>query len=138
VTVAAWRYIIVTLPLGNKNLCTMKRARAAVGLAYVSSVILCIPSFLTFSIKQSNKPRTFLPSSSNTSTENATSDPPFVARYIVHYSKLALSKDRMLIQANFWIYRWVADAVVQCWYGFFLFFVLCSFSKKKKDWVSPI
>jgi hypothetical protein len=130
VTLAAWRYIMVALPLRNKTLCTMQRAKVAVGVAYVSSLFLCVPSFLTFSLTQTNmsvrmkttRPTTTPPSlltttssyfgdaystvsSVKTSPTSADGYPRVSPRYVVYYSKLALAHNRLLVQANFWIYR---------------------------------
>jgi hypothetical protein len=97
---------MVAMPLKAKSLCTMERAKIAVGVAYISAIIVCIPVYLTFSIKEtiviispsssSSKPN------NNNNTNNVTRR---VTRYIVHYSELAKSHGRALITANFWTYR---------------------------------
>jgi len=105
---------MVVMPLRSKTLCNMGRAKLAVGIAYVSSLIVCFPGYLTFSIKatfpmaptptpvaaNSTLPaRGLITPSSNAS--NTTSNPS----YIVHYSDFAKSNDRLLFQVNFWIHR---------------------------------
>lgn len=88
VALAVWRYIMVALPMINRTLCTMTRAKCAISSSYLFPLILCIPLYLTFSIEQvkSKEPET-----------NGT--------YIVNYSELAKANNKLLMKINFWIFR---------------------------------
>jgi hypothetical protein len=79
---------MVAMPVQNKTLCTMERAKLAVVISYVGSLVVCIPSYLSFAIKET------------TPANNATE-----IKYYVHYSDLALAHDKLLVNANFWTYR---------------------------------
>ncbi len=93
VTLAVWRYMMVAMPMQNKTLCTMNRAKLAIVIAYFCSLLVCIPLNLTFSIKDTSH-------LINTTATNATE-----VKYYVHYSDLAKSHDQLLVKANFWTYR---------------------------------
>lgn len=49
-TLAVWRYIMISMPLRCKTLCSMERAKWMIASAYLISPLLCIPIYFTFSI----------------------------------------------------------------------------------------
>jgi len=123
---------MVVMPLRNKTICTMKRAKLSALIAYVSSLVVCIPGYLTFSVTTafSKKPSVTTPppslmmttlSASRELLSSDTFNEPSILLgasvndeitrsgypvYIVHYSTLGEAHGRLLVQANFWIYRW--------------------------------
>ncbi|ODN04113.1 Sex peptide receptor [Orchesella cincta] len=50
VTLAVWRYIMVAMHTRCRTLCSMERAKWAIASAYITSPILCIPIYLSFSV----------------------------------------------------------------------------------------
>jgi len=50
-TLAVWRYLSVAHPLSSRGWCTLNRALVAILIAYVGSPILCIPTYLTSTIR---------------------------------------------------------------------------------------
>ncbi|ODM93246.1 Sex peptide receptor [Orchesella cincta] len=93
VTLACWRYIMIAnFGLGN-TLCSRQRAKWAVGFSYMSSPLLCIPIYLSFSVKPSPLTR----------TKKAATYP----EYVVNLSDLADQK------ANFWFYS-VVIKIIPC------------------------
>ncbi|OXA62113.1 sex peptide receptor [Folsomia candida] len=92
VTLAVWRYMMVAMPMQNKTLCTMERAKLAIIIAYVCSLLVCIPVYLTFEVKWVN------------GTEGG-------VKYYVHYSELAKAHDQLLVNANFWVYSVVIKLI---------------------------
>jgi len=78
---------MVEHPIGSRTLCTMKRAKFAVFLAYIAVPFLCIPTYFTFSVDKV--------SISDIAAEDI---------YIIDLSSLAKNYP-VLLQANFWIFR---------------------------------
>ncbi|XP_021946954.2 sex peptide receptor [Folsomia candida] len=99
VTLAVWRYMMVAMPMQNKTLCTMERAKLAIIIAYVCSLLVCIPLNLSFSIKDTS-------GMSSNVTMNGTD-----VKYYVYYSDLAQAHDKLLVKANFWTYSVVIKLI---------------------------
>ncbi len=125
---------MVAMHVKCKTLCSMERAKWAIASAYVTSPLLCIPIYLSFSISPFNSPPptpsptvltttspinngTFLNYSTepnyNTTglTELSSASPNSTGsngntKYIVNLSELA-KNNPLLMTANFWLYRYV-------------------------------
>ncbi|CAG0913680.1 unnamed protein product [Notodromas monacha] len=110
VTLAVWRYIAVRFPQRNRMWCDMKSAAAAITSAFVFSPILCIPSFLMFSIHRKKLVH---------------SDETVTSVYVVAPSKMAIADDGILQLVNFWTYS-VFIKIVPCVALMVLTYVLVS------------
>ncbi|ODM91192.1 Sex peptide receptor [Orchesella cincta] len=94
VTLAVWRYVMVTRYRESKIICSMKRAQKAVIAAYIFSVVLCTPIYFSFAVK---------PIQNMGDKENS----PI---YVVNVSDLAI-KYPMLKTTNFWLYSVVIKMI---------------------------
>ena len=93
-TLAVWRYLSVAHPLRSRAWCTLNRAMVAIVVAYVGSPILCIPTYLTSTIRD----KYVVVENQLNSSANET-----VKVYFVDHSELA-KNNQSLVQLNFWIY----------------------------------
>ena len=56
ITLAVFQYLAVTRPFHAARLCSMRRAHVAVGLAFLCTAIVCIPSYLTLQVEEVTDP----------------------------------------------------------------------------------
>jgi len=94
VTLVIWRYIMVAKHGRGRTLCSLERAYSVVKFAYGSSPFLCIPIYLSFSVKV---------------LRNNLNRPINSSEYVVNLSEMA-AQNPGLMKANFWFYRWVKVA----------------------------
>lgn len=114
-TLAIWRYTVVTRPLRSRDLCSMRRAKWVVLMAYTLSPLLCIPIYCSFSISPISQ-HPSLPTQmellhfwnvkniSNLTENWLSNQESQVTRYVVNLSNLARSYPH-LKKANFWFFR---------------------------------
>ncbi|ODM95514.1 Sex peptide receptor [Orchesella cincta] len=102
VTLAVWRYIMVTCPLRSRALCTMARAKFAIALAYFISPVLCIPIYLNFSVKEIVK--------NGMDMGNSSGGTGVEYQYVVELSNFAL-ENPALKAVNFWFYSVVIKLI---------------------------
>ena len=86
VTLAVFRYIFILYPRRGGVLCSLKRAKIAVFLVYVVTLIVCIPNFVTITVQ-----------GHATDSTNGT-----IYVWIVAF-KLDSATDRFVYNFNFWI-----------------------------------
>lgn len=102
-TLAVWRYLSVAHPLNSRQWCTLNRALIAIVIAYVGSPILCIPTYLTSTIRDKDL---------------TVEDPLFpdlnetVKVYFVDESEMAKT-NKSLVKINFWTYS-VIVKIIPC------------------------
>jgi len=114
VTLAIWRYVVVTRYRDAKRICSMPRAILAVAAAYVFSAVLCTPIYFSFAVRlvqkvvESNSSQ--LSALNGMIYDNNTASPQTlhgesqVEEYAVNLSDLALKYSFLKI-INFWLYR---------------------------------
>lgn len=102
-TLAVWRYLSVAHPLSSRGWCTLNRALIAIAIAYIGSPILCIPTYLTYTIRDKNiiENNPLFPESNET-----------VKVYLVDESEMA-KNNKALIKINFWTYS-VIVKIIPC------------------------
>ncbi|OQR77613.1 FMRFamide receptor-like [Tropilaelaps mercedesae] len=54
VALAVWRWMAVTLTSRMRNMCSMRYAQITIVCAYVSTAVVCIPNYMTFSVHKVN------------------------------------------------------------------------------------
>jgi G protein-coupled receptor 139 len=86
VTLAVFRYIFIKYPRRGALLCSLSRAKLAVFLVYLVTLLVCIPNFVTISVQGHPK-----------EMANGT-----IIIWIVNF-KLETPVDRFLTNFNFWI-----------------------------------
>ena len=87
VTLAVFRYIFIRYPRRGAVLCSLQRAKIAVFLVYVVTLIVCIPNFVTITVQ----------GHANKSATNET-----IYLWIVGF-KLENKTDEFMYHFNFWI-----------------------------------
>ncbi|KAJ4437063.1 hypothetical protein ANN_17198 [Periplaneta americana] len=109
VTLAVWRYIAVAHPQRNREWCCMRTTIAAIISAYIVCPILCIPSFLAFSVQPTiarvDKDGHKIKFKDN--VEGARN----VTLYVLNISELGKANNDLLRQINFWIYSIVIKLI---------------------------
>ncbi|CAL8121190.1 unnamed protein product [Orchesella dallaii] len=110
VTLAIWRYVMVTRYNESKTLCSMKRAKCAVLAAYLFSGVLCTPIYFSFAVKSVESFRNGTALSLDQTTESPLNNTR--TQYVVNMSDLAL-KYPFLKTANFWLYS-VVIKIIPC------------------------
>ncbi|XP_067002348.1 G-protein coupled receptor dmsr-1 [Anabrus simplex] len=105
-TLAVWRYIAIRYPEQNRVLCTQRRCHLAIAISYTLPMVVCIPSYLVFSIKATS----------------IMEDNQPVVLYHVGLSSVAEDDDELLHNINFWVYAVVVKllpcailTVISCW-----------------------
>lgn len=93
VTVAIWRFMAVCYPAATMRWRSLSRARIAIASTYVACTILCIPVYITFTVKAS--------------IENGH------PLYKVDFSDIAKRHDDLLASINFWLFS-VITKLVPC------------------------
>ncbi|XP_064630006.1 G-protein coupled receptor dmsr-1-like isoform X2 [Lineus longissimus] len=87
ITLAIFRYVFICFPTRGSQLCTLQRAKLAIFLVCFSTVIVCVPNFMTNDIDFSRHSRIF----------NA-SDPV----YTIQLTALAAEHD-IIVKINYWV-----------------------------------
>ncbi|XP_052132531.1 G-protein coupled receptor dmsr-1-like, partial [Frankliniella occidentalis] len=85
---AVWRYISIRFPQHTHSLCSQRRCTMAILFSYLLAVVVCIPSYLTISIREV------------TLLENN----KLVTLYHLGLSDLAKENGEFLYILNFWVY----------------------------------
>ncbi|KAK3927270.1 Sex peptide receptor, partial [Frankliniella fusca] len=85
---AVWRYISIRFPQHTHSLCSQRRCTMAILFSYLLAVVVCIPSYLTISIREV------------TLLENN----QLVTLYHLGLSDLAKENGEFLYILNFWVY----------------------------------
>lgn len=101
VTLAVWRYIAVGHPQKNRIWCQMHRTLIAIASSYIICPIISIPLFLSFSIGSMIET---VDSNGNKLLPNSSEEGRNVTLYKLGPSELAVYNDRLLLNANFWVY----------------------------------
>uniref|UniRef100_A0A1B6I7F6 G-protein coupled receptors family 1 profile domain-containing protein n=1 Tax=Homalodisca liturata TaxID=320908 RepID=A0A1B6I7F6_9HEMI len=87
-TLALWRYLAIQFPHRSHTMCSDKRCTLAIMGAFTLPVLICIPSYLVFSVRATQV------------TENN----QVVTLYHLDLSDLAKRDDEFLYIASFWLY----------------------------------
>jgi hypothetical protein len=103
----------VAHPQHNREWCCMRTTMVAIFSSYVVSPLLCIPSFLTFSIQPTtvtvdNYGHKIKKSDSLELTDGGARN---VTIYIVNISELGKAKGELLKHINFWVYSVVIKLI---------------------------
>jgi hypothetical protein len=85
ITLAIFRYVFICFPTWGSQLCTLQRAKLAIFLVCFSTVIVCVPNFMTNDIDLAGR------------TTNA-SDPI----YTIQLTALA-RKHEIIVKINYWV-----------------------------------
>ncbi|XP_075214993.1 G-protein coupled receptor dmsr-1-like [Lycorma delicatula] len=119
-TLAIWRYIAIRYPQKSHILCSEQRCHFALTLAFFLPVIICIPSYLTFSIKAT---RIFEKSG-------------VVILYHIDLSEVAKEDNELLYIINLWVYAVVIKLLPCCVLtviSYWLINVLYRVNRKKQE-----
>ena len=87
VTLAVFRYIFIKHPRHGAVMCSLRRAKIAVFLVYVVTLIVCVPNFVTITVQ-----------GHSADDKNGTS----IVVWIVAF-KLNTTQDKFVYNFNFWI-----------------------------------
>ncbi|XP_013783423.2 sex peptide receptor-like [Limulus polyphemus] len=92
VTLAMWRLLSISFPTNSKKWCCMFRAKCAILCTYVCCPLFCVPTYLTFTIREDGRGTN---------------------KYTVTFSDSAVRHNHLLERVNFWIFS-VLMKLVPC------------------------
>ncbi|XP_042903717.1 G-protein coupled receptor dmsr-1-like [Parasteatoda tepidariorum] len=94
VTVAIWRFMAVSFPASNTNLCSMPKAKCAIIATYISCALFCIPVYITFTVSEFRGDEGDI-------------------MYRVDFSEIAQQHNKLMERINFWLFS-VITKLVPC------------------------
>ncbi|XP_054278893.1 G-protein coupled receptor dmsr-1-like [Macrosteles quadrilineatus] len=87
-TLALWRYLAIQFPHKTHTMCSDQRCTTAITMAFALPVLICIPSYLVFSVRETR----------------VMEHQRVVTLYHLDLSDLAKQDNELLYTANFWLY----------------------------------